>query len=64
MKVDKSVQGAADKLLGLLNPQEGQSEPKKDQPAPQEPETATTRSPKHKIKKQYQMILTAHMPTK
>lgn len=36
MKVDKSVQGAADKLLGLLNPQEGQSEPKKDQPAPQE----------------------------
>jgi len=36
MKVDKTVQGAADKLLGLLNPQEGQSEPKKDQPAPQE----------------------------
>ena len=36
MKVDKSVQGAADKLLGLLNPQEGLSEPKKDQPAPQE----------------------------
>ena len=36
MKVDKSVQGAADKLLGLLNPQKGQSEPKKDQPAPQE----------------------------
>ena len=36
MIVDKSVQGAADKLLGLLNPQEGQSEPKKDQPAPQE----------------------------
>jgi len=36
MKVDKTVQGAADKLLGLLNPQEGQSEPKKDQTAPQE----------------------------
>ena len=36
MKVDKTVQGAADKLVGLLNPQEGQSEPKKDQPAPQE----------------------------
>ena len=36
MKVDKSVQGAADKLLGLLNPQEGQSEPEKTQPAPQE----------------------------
>ena len=36
MKVDKSVQGAADKISGLLNPQEGQSEPKKDQPAPQE----------------------------
>ena len=36
MKVDKTVQGAADKISGLLNPQEGQSEPKKDQPAPQE----------------------------
>jgi hypothetical protein len=36
MKVDKTVQGAADKISGLLNPQEGQSEPEKTQPAPQE----------------------------
>jgi hypothetical protein len=36
MKVDKTVQGAADKISGLLNPQEGQSEPEKIQPAPQE----------------------------
>ena len=27
MNTDKSVQGAADKILGILNPQEGQSEP-------------------------------------
>ncbi len=36
MKIDKTVQGAADKISGLLNPQEGQSEPEKTQPAPQE----------------------------
>ena len=36
MKVDNTVQGAADKISGLLNPQEGQSEPEKTQPAPQE----------------------------
>lgn len=36
MKVDKTVQGAADKISGLLNPQEGQSEPAKKQTAPQE----------------------------
>ena len=28
MNTDKSVQGAADKILGILNPQEGQLEPK------------------------------------
>ena len=27
MNTDKSVQGAADKILGILNPEEGQSEP-------------------------------------
>ena len=36
MKIDKTVQGAADKISGLLNPQAGQSEPEKTQPAPQE----------------------------
>ena len=36
MKVDTTVQGAAEKISGLLNPQEGQSEPEKTQPAPQE----------------------------
>ena len=36
MQVDKTVQGAADKISGLLNPQEGQSEPAKEQTAPQE----------------------------
>jgi hypothetical protein len=36
MKIDKTVQGAADKISGLLNPQEGQSEPEKKQTEPQE----------------------------
>ena len=31
MKIDKTVQGAADKISGLLNPQAGQSEPEKKQ---------------------------------
>ena len=36
MKVDKTMQGAADKISGLLNPQAGQSEPEKKQTEPQE----------------------------
>ena len=36
MKVDNTVTGAADKISGLLNPQEGQSEPEKTQTEPQE----------------------------
>ena len=29
MQVDKTMQGATEKITGLLNPQEGQSEPEK-----------------------------------
>ena len=36
MQVDKTIKGAADKITGLLNPQEGQSEPEKKQIEPQE----------------------------
>ena len=36
MKTDNTVTGAADKISGLLNPKEGQSEPEKTQTEPQE----------------------------
>jgi len=44
MNTDKSVQGAADKILGILNPEEGQSEPKtKVEPSEQaQPEAVET----------------------
>ena len=36
MQVDKTMQGATEKITGLLNPKEGQSEPEKKQIEPQE----------------------------
>jgi len=36
MQVDKTIQGATEKITGLLNPKEGQSEPEKKQIEPQE----------------------------
>lgn len=47
MNTDKSVQGAADKILGILNPQEGQLEPKtKVEPSEQaQPEAIEKEAP-------------------
>ena len=47
MNTDKSVQGAADKILGILNPEEGQSEPKtKVEPSEQaQPEAVEQEAP-------------------
>ena len=47
MNTDKSVQGAADKILGILNPQEGQLEPKtKVEPSEQaQPEAIEKETP-------------------
>jgi len=47
MNTDKSVQGAADKIAGILNPEEGQSEPTtKVEPSEQaEPEAVEQEAP-------------------